>query len=950
MAPVDEDGTWGDDRGPSSILENGRPCALLSVDCDDGPPAPPLVSALALDVSESMGVHDPDLTLTHYAARRWIERLALGYDHCAIVTFDDRPTLLLPWNRSATTILATLYSTRPGGGGTFYTAALDDPPDGAIHVASGADGRRIVLLITDGGGTGDPQAIGRLARAMGVVVHVLSIARPAERTAREISRETAGTLFDDLRTTDEIDHAIDSLARTYRPDNRCHVRWMSASGCMRERLVEITLGRSRGTGTYMAPAGSTPSLQAIPSVVILPSSSTPVATAMLHAHGGPVRVSRVSVDHPEVMVEPSGELTIADGDSVPLRITLTRSDSLAFVARIVIESDACRPVLSAIRKEGKSKFSIPTVLRLDRPNGGETLLSGVTEMFYWSGSRGLPVDVDVSLDDGATWERIGEDAMQGSVAWPVPPAPSNTCRARVSIDTTSTARLIHPWNATSLFFSDDASLLVGRHRFRSLVDIRGVDDGRLIDRLQGSEIVGVEEGGGDVHLRVDPSTIETWSVERGMVVARMDLTPLDRHGLYSFTPDMRRCATTDWIGRDTTIITTWSLESSTPVDVHRLPGVLAAIISPDGTHLLAHPIFGDTVGRLIGGSVDLPLSLANAFGFRFQKRGDGKLWYGRSIDDGTGGDATIIMSIDARDGVVGTIGPIAGRGVALDLSDDGSVVALALERSDRHEVLVMNGDGSVIERRTVDRPVHGLALDAGGRRYALARDDSSVEVRWITGAGSRDASDSVWSIVTPSLRLTPRDTSGWVGHAGSIRIEALCERPSAEIRLSYSYSVVIDPPLLLPTKERWRMEGNRRVIEVTSMLDDTTRNRMIDVIPLLGESDRASITIRDAHWNGGERVSIDSADGRSGTFNILGICTDKGKRLIRDGDAPTVHLLHDRGEVVIEWQGFGDGRRTFRLYNILGELVDIIVASGRQGRAGTGDRGLGTGALFITAE
>ncbi len=949
LAPVDADGTWGVASDACSVLEDGLPCTLLSVDCNDDRPGAPLVSVLALDVSESMGVHDPDLRLTQYAARRWVEHVGLGYDRCAVVEFDSMPRLLLPWNSSATTILATIKSTRPGGGETFYTAALDDPPNGAIHVASVAEGRRVVLLITDGGGTGDPQAIGRLARGLNVTIHVLSITRRAEPTAREIARETGGMIFEELKETADIDHAIDSLANIYRADGRCLVRWMSSSSCVRERAVAVTLGRTEGTGYYVAPGGSTRSLQMRPPVVLLSPSPTPTATAVLQARGGTVRIARITTDHPDLAVDPSGPLTIADGDSIWLTITLTRPDSAAFVARIVVESDACRPVLSAVRKEGKPKFSIPTVLRLDRPNGGETFVAGAAEQIAWHGSRGLPVNVDISLDDGTSWKRIADEVNQGMVTWLVPIASSDACLARASIDTVSPPALFRQWDAASLFFSDDASVLIGRHRFRGMIDIRSTDDGRLIDRLVGSEVVGIEEGGSLVHLLDGHGVIESWSIERGVAVERKDLAPLDRHGLYSFTPDLRWCATTDWIGRDSTIITMWSLETFTPVHVHRLRGILAASIAPHGTQVLARPIFGDTIGRLIGDGIDRPLSLANAIGFRFQRSGDHRLWYALPVGYGLGNDSTLIVSIDMHGGADDSVGPIAGTGTAFDVTDDGTLVVVALDRTDRHDVLVMNNNG-IVEQHTVDRNVHDVAIDPAARRYALAREDSTVEVRWITGAYGGDTSDGRWSIVAPSLRLTPRDTSGPVGHLGAIRVESLSTPLTRGSGLRYRFNLVVDPPLLLPTKDRWWMENDRRVIEITSTLDDTTGRHQIDVIPLLGSADRARITIANVQWIGSEGIPVDTVTSDSATFTILGICPANDARLTRDGVDPAVCLLQDDYFVVVEWQGLDDKEHRFRLYSILGELIDCVVVRGSHGRVSTRLRNGRFGPMFVVVD
>ena len=66
------------------------------------------------------------------------------------------------------------------------------------------------------------------------------------------------------------------------------------------------------------------------------------------------------------------------------------------------------------------------------PNGGEVLAAGTEAVLSWSTSGIVSrVDLQVSRDDGVTWEVIARDLAATSYTWSVTPPASTRCRLRV---------------------------------------------------------------------------------------------------------------------------------------------------------------------------------------------------------------------------------------------------------------------------------------------------------------------------------------------------------------------------------------------------------------------------------------------------------------------------------------------------------------------------------------
>ncbi len=99
--------------------------------------------------------------------------------------------------------------------------------------------------------------------------------------------------------------------------------------------------------------------------------------------------------------------------------------------RITDTTDANR------RDESDSDFSIvpPPSITVLKPNGGETLIASSSAVISWEAVNVSHIMLQVSLDNGSTWQSLAERidvSSQSTFSWTVPATESSTCLVRIT--------------------------------------------------------------------------------------------------------------------------------------------------------------------------------------------------------------------------------------------------------------------------------------------------------------------------------------------------------------------------------------------------------------------------------------------------------------------------------------------------------------------------------------
>lgn len=427
------------------LRENGLQREITLLDCPDPLPIEPVSSVLALDISSSMREgNDRNMTIARAAAHAWIDGLPLGLSECAITSFTTESYLNQDFTINAQKLRRAVDDLRPDGG-TNYNGALISPVTGAIPVALRGIHKRVVVFLTDGRAGGNEEEIVRQALAGDITIHVITVGFEAPPILRNIASRTGGLWFENVETPEQAVAIYRLLLTQVAGGAPCRIEWKSEPAC--DSIRNVTLDESSlpaSTSTlYTAPPAGVIRLDYSPKElrfgVVDPGSSTTIPIR-LSAPANQVTITSVTSSDPRFTIE-SGNAppayTIPGGSTQNIIVRFTPTDRSYVFAEITITTLDCAVTVYAAGGTwgGSDGGDPPPEIRLLHPNGGERFPVGITTELTWTGV--LPTDtvrLDYSIDGGGSWIQITDKALGLRHPWRVPNTPSETCLARVSVD------------------------------------------------------------------------------------------------------------------------------------------------------------------------------------------------------------------------------------------------------------------------------------------------------------------------------------------------------------------------------------------------------------------------------------------------------------------------------------------------------------------------------------
>jgi Ca-activated chloride channel homolog len=198
------------------ILDNGKPVTVTSFSNDPQP----FTAVVMLDTSASMTEH---LKLLNQASEQFLMRL-LPVDKAQVGAFNDKLQLSGSFTSDRDDLIAALDELQFGN-----ATRLWDGLGFSLDALKGVDGRRVVLLFTDGDDTASKLRFGdALARARDEEVMVYTIGLSVEffngvrqvrsrpdRNLRRVSEETGGGSFE-LQKSDMLASTFTRVAQELR--------------------------------------------------------------------------------------------------------------------------------------------------------------------------------------------------------------------------------------------------------------------------------------------------------------------------------------------------------------------------------------------------------------------------------------------------------------------------------------------------------------------------------------------------------------------------------------------------------------------------------------------------------------------------------------------------------------------------------------------------------------
>ncbi|MBC8125082.1 MAG: choice-of-anchor D domain-containing protein [Candidatus Kapabacteria bacterium] len=434
------------------VWEEGVRVQNLSVICPQVVEKRPASVALSIDISNSMSRNIPPevMALAKQFSMQVVDGLAMPPSDVALQVCNDVPRILLDYTSNATRLRSLISTVTPGGDNEFVGHLLDNDA-GLLNIAARGKNQRAAILVTDAFWEALKPAVVQQAidiciqnnvRFYVIVMTERGLATPGiVESFKAIAEASGGEVFEGAITDTITSSLAASLVTTVEGAEPCTLTWDSWPLCPDATARRITIG-VRGVDTvtvdYSPQLFEKRELTVVPNVVrftALPVGGTATATVRVTAKRSPINVSSIIVSDPAFSIAPS-TISLQEGEFTDLVVTYTSDGRDIIGTTLILKDSTCPWSTPSIRV---SRSVSPGVYDLDvnEPNGKEEIFAGSDTIITWSsGDTTRPVDVDVTINYGASWISIARNVIGTQARWsPVPFVESNECLARVTSTT-----------------------------------------------------------------------------------------------------------------------------------------------------------------------------------------------------------------------------------------------------------------------------------------------------------------------------------------------------------------------------------------------------------------------------------------------------------------------------------------------------------------------------------
>jgi WD40 repeat protein len=746
-----------------SISENGIPRVITNLTCP--PPAPPVAisSVLTVDVSGSMNGGSngtANIELAKAAAKAWIQGLPAGQSECALSSFDDHNYLHQDFTTDRSRLLGALSTLNPNGG-TNYDMGLLQPLAGSLQISKRGKYKRVVVFLSDGLPNSEPNSAAIIAEAkrQNCMVFAVTLGMPCPQSLKNISSQTGGQFYENVTTIQEAENVYRKIMQVGLSNEPCEITWSSSVTCEAGNTsVQMQWQSQTLTESYTIPFNAIASLIVTPSFVTfgkrLPSTQndTIITLSVQNADFTITGINRKFGSTEFTVVNPIFPLYIPKNTSKSITLRFAPRDSGMQHASFEIVTDKCPGSISAYGGFPGKKTTTST-LKLTHPNGGEHLVVGSDTVITWTGiAPSDTVWLEYSINRGATWQRITNQASGLKYVWKnVPSPPSDQCLVRVHqrgniiVSRDSLLTLTAHTNPISgVAFSPDGSSIATVSSGTNF-KIWDSNTGTLLRTISDDPVcykITYSPDGSKIATASFGNTAKIWDANSGALLRTLT-GHLDQVLDVAFSPDGNKIATGSW-DRFTKI---WDVNSGNIIKTitgHN-EGVWGVAFSPDGSRITTGSedktakIWDANTGALIQ---TIQVLTNGVRGVSYSPEGSriatalgdstAKIW-----DANTG---ALIQDFIGHNGSVSEV----------DFSPDGSKIATA---SGDSTAKIWDANTGVLIRTLKGHSayVSGVAYSPDGTRIATSSYDNTAKI-WDVDLASiqEDSSDAVFSIIAPS--------------------------------------------------------------------------------------------------------------------------------------------------------------------------------------------------------
>lgn len=387
----------------------------------------------------------------------------------SLSSFDYRSFLNRDFTFSYHKIIQEINSYKAAKGSLFDAAFLSEPA-GAFKINSRAVHNKSIILITDGGGKYDENALSQKIAESGAKVYVISLRKGIPQTLESIVQSSGGWNFE-INNTSQINSVVYSVLAMSKGYIPCELSWEMDYTCVDSHFVEILVPSKTLNDGFNFVFNSFAKSYLTSDPQFLGFSSVDVGTKkqlslVVTAQNRDIFIKEMKINEPFKIIKGNvNNFILAKDNFIEITVEYTPTQQAIVFSQLDIISDACGTMPVYITGGFPNTKPTEKTVKILHPNGGEHLIIGDVSFVKWLGL--LPKDViqlEYSTDNGLTWKPLATNVTGLQRDWIVPDTPSDSCLVKIiqlwPNNVGFTMDLLHNADVNTAFFNNAGDLVL----------------------------------------------------------------------------------------------------------------------------------------------------------------------------------------------------------------------------------------------------------------------------------------------------------------------------------------------------------------------------------------------------------------------------------------------------------------------------------------------------------
>ncbi|MCX6146236.1 MAG: choice-of-anchor D domain-containing protein [Candidatus Kapabacteria bacterium] len=531
-----------------TITENGINRKITNVSCPKPPPLKTVSVAMSIDVSGSMILNNEGpifmpLKLSKTTVKNVCKFIKSQNSEFALQICNTNAFIINDFTTDTAKILNPLKYIYEFGGNDFNEQLLNEKT-GLFNIVKNGKNKKIAILLTDGSwynlNNNELQQCLDTCKKYNIEFYPIIFSDKSndysfiKSSLKELSIKTGGLYFDGVKSIEQIEDIVIYISNKVQGALSCEVDWESGVTCNNgNTFVELSNINIKNTAIYNKYQKNNGILTLEPNSLSFGEISNPIikdTIIRMYAENSDILVTNIKLRNSSnvfSILNQNFPILIPKNTYKELSIRCQPIDSNLNYELFEFETDLCTKYLSV--NCGYRGFRInKKTLKLTKPNGGETFVSGSDTLITWEGIS--PKDtciLEYSNDNGKNWNILTSQATNLKYNWKKIPLPeSKSCLVKIKQfiqDTNDSLKLIHHdyvgYISSFEISHDGTKLLYAADREIIIWDLV---NNKLINTLKGhSDIITcllISPDGSKIVSGSYDSYIKIWDIETGSLV------------------------------------------------------------------------------------------------------------------------------------------------------------------------------------------------------------------------------------------------------------------------------------------------------------------------------------------------------------------------------------------------------------------------------------------------